>query len=743
MRIREKLRCLTLFCSVLGSCSATFKPLPADQFCENRRILTSLTPLFLGLADDYFSDNIWATMGSSSNNKRKGFSKKLLKYTRDTCDGDFLVLLNRVISGPKRYGSFCEFFYEVNEYLKTYCPKINKVFSFTSQYEPKGSLNLMDVLNIPFQYRSDFFQAFLDKMGGASEEYSRFCTTNKCEKAADVLLSLYQFLSGILRDDPALFHPLLDFVMTHKGQAEAAIPFLMRTLFGVKGLKELPKIIEIPVANLSDKENYPRRVFGAGMTYKEFYKQTGKGLAEYQYYLDSCLNRGSANVNPDGKVFSVSVDEPFVTMTDEECQKQVSKGDLTLCSCDITEEQQVALEVLRVIIRDLEESMAPDNLSSFLYAPNKSLVDNRCAYVKFLQQPDQFTTLLRCVSGLWNDLGPEIQSDVRKVIDPDAITDEDCRQYDCVWHEFPRSPLEQRLAVLMSRWIQRNLHFLDSSDPRPVDALTVSKYSLYTPIGDGHGEWMSSVVKDIARRDLEHLERVYDDRLRHLPSELDIPFWRLLQAATANQLSSAMRTLMSQSCLAQYGWIDSQAISCLDQTNQPLLNEVENIRKRKKIPQSHGAAFFLNNILTVCEPNTVRETLLSLIKGVIDSTDLDRTRLLGDAQLDQDATDFVRFSWLIWKIEERLESINDSNKLDFDGFDHVCNSRSAKVTAILGEDVCEEATDYWSQQRKNFLSLDRKTHTYPNVFTVFPFYYKYMPDIPQNSPEGEPNQPNS
>lgn len=297
----------------------------------------------------------------------------------------FLVLLNRVISDPKRYDSFCEFFWEVNEYLKTYCHKINKVFSLTSQYKPNGSPNLMNVLNIPFQSRFDFFQAFLDKIGGASEEYSKFCTTNKCDAANGVLFKLYQFLADNLGCDPALFHPLLDFVMTHKSQVEAAIPFLMRTLLCVKGQKELPQVIKIPVANLSDKENYPQRVFGAGMTYDEFQKQTGKGLAEYQRYLDSCLNRGSANVNPNGKVFSVSVYKPLVEMTSEKRQEQVSKEDLTLCSCDITDipaEQQVALEVLRVIIRLRESDMRPGPETTSCYDPAKSLVDNRLAYVQ-------------------------------------------------------------------------------------------------------------------------------------------------------------------------------------------------------------------------------------------------------------------------------------------------------------------------------------------------------------------------
>lgn len=740
MAIGKTLLVIALSLPCLRAECAEFKPLPEEKFRENREILASLTPLFLGLADGYISDYIWATMGCSTNKHRRGFSEELLKYTLDTCDGDFLVLLNKVIKKEQPYGSFGEFFYEVNKYLTEYCPKIGKVFSFTSKKKPHDELNLMDDMKMPRQTRSDFFQAFLDKMGGTSEEYSRFCTTNKCEKAADVLFRLYQFLSGTLGNDSALFYPLLDFVMTHKVQAEAAIPFLMRTLLGVRGQKELPQFIDIPVANLSDKKDYPQRVFGASMTYNEFRKQTGKGLDEYQVYLDSCLNRGSAHVYPDCKVFYLSGYEPGEGKTAEAYQEIIIKEDLKLCSCDITEKQKVALEVLRIIIRDLEESMAPDNLSSFLYDPNKSLVDNRCAYVKFLQQPDQFTTLLRCVSGLWNDLGPEIQSDVRKVIDPDAITDEDCRQYDCVWNEFPRSPLEQRLAVLMSRWIQRNLHFLDSSDPRPVDALTVSKYSLYTPIGDGHGEWMSSVVKAIARRDLEHLERVYDDRLRHLPSELDIPFWRLLQAATANQLSSAMRTLMSQSCFAQYGWIDAQAISCLDQTNQPLLKEVKNILKRKKIPQSHGAAFFLNNILTVCEPNTVRETLLSLIKGVIDSTDLDRTLLLGDAQLYQDATDFVRFARIIWVIEKCL-NVNE-NEADL-GFDNVGNGWNPYGCQFWSDAVYEPKVADWRQQRNNFLIYDHATHTYPHLFTVFPFYYDFMPEMPQNSPEGESAQPNS
>lgn len=740
MRIREKLRCLTLFCSVLSSCSATFKPLPADQFCENRIILTSLTPLFLGLADRYISEDIWATMHSSSNNKHKGFSKKLLEYTRDTCDGDFLVLLNRVISDQKRYGSFCEFFYEVNEYLKKYCPKINKVFSFTSLHKPKGSLNLMDVLSIPFQSRSDFFQAFLDKIGGASEEYSRFCTTNKCEEAAGVLFSLYQILSYKLGDDPALFHPLLDFVMAHKRQAEAAIPFLIQTLLGVKGQKELPKVIKIPVTNLSDKKDYPQRVFGAKMTYNEFREQTGKGLAEYQGYLDSCLNRGSANVNPDGKVFSISVDEPCDTVTYEECRKQVIDTDLALCSCELTEAQQMALEVLRGIIRQLEESMATDDLSSFLYDTNKSLVDNRCAYVKFLQQPANFSTLLSCVSAIWDDISSDLQPKIQAVQEQDTITEEECRQYDCVWKKFPLQPHEQRLAILMSHWIRDRIHLLDSSDQQPIDKFTLSKYVLYTPLDDGHGYWMSDFVKGIARRDLEHLQTVYADRLRHLPSELDIPFWNRLQAATADQLASALHFFMVQSDQAQGQLSESPSTNGLSQPIQTLIDSPNEVLLRKQIPLTHGAAFFLNNILTVCEPNTVRATLLALIKGVINSTDPDRTLLVGDAQLYQDATDFVRFSWHIREIGKYLDGSKDSDELNLD---HVGNFRSNEAKAILGEDSCEKAIDYWRQQRINILVNDHKLHTYPNLFTVFPFYYNSMPEMIQNSPEGEPTQPDS
>lgn len=321
------------------------------------------------------------------------------------------------------------------------------------------------------------------------------------------------------------------------------------------------------------------------------------------------------------------------------------------------------------------------------------------------------------------------------------VTDDDCLSYDSVWSDFePLSKDEQRLAVSMSRWIQRNLHFLDSSDSRPVDDLTLSKYVLYTPLDDGHGIWMSDFVKDIASRDLKYLKNVYANRLRHLPSDLDIPFWSRLQTVTADQLAPALHFFMVQSDQAQGQLSESPSTDGLSQPIQTLINFFNEVLLRKQIPPTHGAACLLNNILTVCSPELVRETLLRLIKGVIDSTDTDMTRLLGDKQLYQDATDFVRFSWHIGEIEEYLDGSKDSDKLNSD---HVGNIRNDEATAILGEDSCKKAIDYWSQQRKNFLASDPTTHIYPHLFTAFPFYYEFMPEIPQNSSNGESAQPNS
>lgn len=73
---------------------ADFKPLSEDKFSENRKILTSLTPLFLGLdnkglADKFLSENIWTTMGSRTQRCGKCLSVELLEHTRDFCGGDF------------------------------------------------------------------------------------------------------------------------------------------------------------------------------------------------------------------------------------------------------------------------------------------------------------------------------------------------------------------------------------------------------------------------------------------------------------------------------------------------------------------------------------------------------------------------------------------------------------------------------------------------------------------------------